>query len=342
MKKPFISLVVAIAASFSMSATTHTVSNNSGLPGSPGQYLTVTAAISAASNGDTILVQPSSATYPGFSINKSLVIIGAGYNPQTTNNLSSRISSTIEFSNGSSNSKLIGLLINANITWTNTFPVSNFTIERCHIGYMSMGDAGNVLVERNIIDGTLTIGYNNGCIIRNNILRNAIIDYYNDPISVAIKNNIFLCQGTPLAGMKNDLIENNIFYGSFPAPGDNNQTCTFNNNYVFGSSTFPYGTNIGSGNITNTNATFPSYVCGQTFAYTSDLRPVGGHACINGGTDGTDIGITGGASPFYIYPAPYPMTGEPKIPQIREIVIPVSSVPSGGTLNINVKARKRD
>ena len=120
-------------------------------------------------------------------------------------------------------------------------------------------------------------------------------------------------------------------------------TCTFNNNYVFGSSSLPFGTNTGSGNITSTNAIYSSFItCGSAFGYTTNFRPLISSVCVNGGTDGTDIGPTGGSAPIYLYPAPYPLTGEAAIPQVREVLIPVSSVPSGGTLNINVKARKRN
>lgn len=356
MKKSILSSIFLFAIVFVAKATVFTVSNNTALPGSPGQYTTVAAAMSAASNGDTIYIQPSATTYGNFTVTKTLTFIGAGYNPQTTSGLRSEIGQ-VSFGNGSSNSKLLGLYTNGGVVMTNNFAVSNYTISRCQIGGNgtainfnsgSPQPSGTIFFENNIYGegfaGAISFSPNATHYILNNLflqpnfganiggtLTNTI-DY--------IKNNTFLCSGSAVIDMKNDVIENNIFYNNFP--NNTNITNTFNNNYVFGTSTLPYGTNVGSGNITNTIPTFNVFVCGQTFTYTVDFRPAASHVCINGGTDGTDIGMTGGAAPMYRYAAPYPLTGEPTIPQVREITIPVSSVPAGGTLNINVKARKRD
>jgi hypothetical protein len=332
-------------------ATVYTVSNNTVLPGSPGQYTTVSAAISAAANGDTIYIQPSATSYGNFTVTKGLTIIGAGYNPQTTSGLKSE-TGNITFGNGSSNSKLLGLYLNGEVNFSNTFLVSNFTVQRCFIMYRfnfsngANSPTGRIQVENCYVyggNGHSVLSPSTSCTIRNNFFDSGgqgVINGQNSTQTDTIRNNIFICGSTGIVAMKNDLIENNIFYSNFPDAS--NVTNSFNNNYVFGASTLPYGTNVGSGNITNTVPPFNVFVCGQNVLYTTDFRPASGHATINAGTDGTNIGFTGGLSPFYKYPAPYPMTGEPAIPQVREVTVPVSSVPAGGTLNINVKARKRN
>ncbi len=358
MKKTILLSVFLLSAFYKANATVYTVSNNNTLPGSAGQYTTVSAAISAASNGDTILIQPSPVAYAGFTINKSLTIIGSGYNPQTTNGLKTVISGAthIVFGDGSSNSKLIGIYLDpagsgTKLVWGNTFAVSNYTIERCYFSgteiRVTNGNNNfpqNVLIEDNFMSVSDLRLYNAGfatnpVTVRNNIFSGGGGIDGSESVNV-IKNNLFICGANALHDFSNSIIENNIFFSCFPY---NMGANVFNNNYVFGSSTLPFGTNTGSGNITSTNAVYSTFIsCGSTLNFNTDLRPVTGSACLNGGTDGTDIGITGGASPYYLYPAPYPMTGEAKIPQVTEITIPVSSVPSGGTLNINVKARKRD
>ncbi|HEY1039623.1 MAG TPA: hypothetical protein VGF30_09480 [Bacteroidia bacterium] len=351
MKKTILFFLLSGLFAFTTKATVYTVSNNTALPGSPGQYTTVSAAMSAASSGDTILIQPSATNYGNFTLTKQLAIIGSGYNPQTTSGLKSEVG-IITLGTGSSGSKIIGLSFTGYIDTNSAFAISNYTISRCYIFGINLNNAGAggdpsgaLIIENNVIVGVVTLSSSSSNTIRNNFFNvgsNARIDGKYSNNTDVIKNNTFICVWSePLGNMKNDLVENNIFYNNFP----NVSTCvtsTFNNNYVFGSSTLPFGSNVGSGNISNTTPVFPVFVCGQSFTFNVDYRLAPGHVCINGGTDGTDIGMTGGAVPFYRYAAPYPMTGEPAIPQVREVTIPVSSVPAGGTLNINVKARKRD
>lgn len=353
MKKTILLSALFICTISSLKSTVYTVSNNTALPGSPGQYTTVAAAMSAASNGDTIYIQPSATTYGNITVTKSLTFIGAGYYPQTTSGLKSEVGN-VSFGNGSSNSKLLGLYVNGSIGMSNTFAVSNYTVSRCFVFDANFGvgtptPSGNILFENNIhYAGYVVFSPNATNTIQNNLFMSGNSSYLAGSNSITtdyVRNNTFLCGTSPIIDLKNDVVENNIFYSNFP--NTSNATNTFNNNYVFGSSTIPYGTNVGSGNVSNTTPTWNVFTCGMSLANlpqinSYDWRPVSGHACINGGTDGTDIGMTGGASPMYRYPAPYPLTGEPAIPQVREVTIPVSSVPAGGTLNINVKARKRD
>jgi len=69
--------------------------------------------------------------------------------------------------------------------------------------------------------------------------------------------------------------------------------------------------------------------------YFDDYRLQPGSAAANYGTDGKDVGIYGGTSPI-----DYPLAGEPPVPQIKSMTINNNVVPPGGTLNVNVKAKK--
>lgn len=350
--KKILFLLIVFFAMTNVFAGVLTVSNNTALPGSPGQYSTITAAISAAANGDTILIQGSATNYiESPTVNKPLTIIGPGYNPQTSSGLKAYIQGTLTFGAGSSNSLLMGVIC-YNIQFNSAFAISNIRVARCQLGtvhcYYGSVSATNLILEDNIFEGGnnwIQIG-NSPVIIRNSIFKT--LSKINGPsASVAhiIRNNLFLCTGYAAIDLvQNAIIENNIFFGCAPDTANGNVTgCTMNNNYIFGSKIFPYGTNVGSGNITSQNAIYSTFItCGSTVDYTTNFRPINGSLVKNAGTDASDIGPTGGASPIYLYPAPYPLTGEPPVPQVQSLTMPVSSTPQGGNLNVTVKARKRN
>jgi hypothetical protein len=80
--------------------------------------------------------------------------------------------------------------------------------------------------------------------------------------------------------------------------------------------------------------TFPAL--GADFAWAQNYALLAGSPAIGTGTNGTDIGINSGNSPvtqLYKYA---------KIPAVTSLTIPVSSVPVGGTLQINIQAVSRD
>jgi hypothetical protein len=342
---------------FYSQATTITVSNNTALPGSPGQYTTVQAAVNAAFAGDTVLIHGSPVTYnENVTTTKKLVFIGPGYNPQTSTGLTAK---NIYFSlgNNTSNTVIMGIY-DCNVSFNNSTPVSNITFSRnyvasANVSCTSSGGVSNVIIEQNFFTGGGAIfpELATGVEIRNNLFASG---YYVNGGSIAytrivyIRNNSFMCAGNSILNLKNGVIENNIFYErNIDGGGSTVVTSTFNNNLTYSNTqtTLPFGTNVGSGNLSNID---PMYInsadCGGSLAIdiTRNFRLNIASPAANAGTDGTDIGITGGVSPIYIYPAPYPITGEPPFPQVREVTIPVSSVPAGGTLNVNIKARKRN
>jgi hypothetical protein len=113
-----------------------------------------------------------------------------------------------------------------------------------------------------------------------------------------------------------------------------------NNNLCYSTTdTLPGSGNIGSGNLNNTNPLFANYPSqGGGFDCAHDYSFPTTSPAHNAGTDGSDIGITGGISPFYDYCA------GPKVPTIKYITMPAnaSSVPQGGTLNVTFKAKNKD
>ena len=71
-----LSALAMVLVSFSASATVYRVNNQ---PGVDADYTTIASAITAAATGDTLYVESSVLTYGVMTLNKPLVILGAGY-----------------------------------------------------------------------------------------------------------------------------------------------------------------------------------------------------------------------------------------------------------------------
>jgi len=101
----------------------------------------------------------------------------------------------------------------------------------------------------------------------------------------------------------------------------------------------PGTANLGTGNINNTNPLFVNYpIQGGAFDCAYDFALQTGSPAINAGTDGSDIGLTGGFSPYYNY-----CNGH-RVPTMIWITMPANAnaAPLGGTLNVTFKAKKQD
>lgn len=109
MKKIALLLVIACAV-LSLYAAVLTVDNN--IP-SIGMYTTFNAAQTAASNGDIIMLYPSTTDYGNTTITKQLTVVGAGSNPANPNMVTTKFTPMIT-NEGASGSVFIGL----DITYT--------------------------------------------------------------------------------------------------------------------------------------------------------------------------------------------------------------------------------
>ena len=156
--------------------------------------------------------------------------------------------------------------------------------------------------------------------------------------NVVVRNCLFLNSTSASLSIAELVVENSIFYNRPPSGCSN---CTFNNNFTYltEGNTLPYGTNLGSGNITSEDPflqIFTDYPqLGANFSFVHDYSLAPGSPCIGTGTNGSDIGLNDGNAGVTNIPL------FPKIPTVTELNIPVSSVPVGGTLQINVAAESR-
>ncbi|MGE0637619.1 MAG: hypothetical protein AB7G44_16920 [Bacteroidia bacterium] len=324
--KIYSSIIFALVLSAISNAAVLTVSN---AVTSPGQYTTIAAAMTAASNNDTIYVHGTNVNYGSFTVTKGLTFIGPGHNPQNQG-LNNAIINDITLSTGSSNSRIIGLRIGNIYTNANT---SGITIARNYISgsVISYQTCPNWSIESNIFAGTgnnldaqQVAGSTNWVVVKN--VFNGNIQWFNAAYCY-FYNNLFLRSGNAFAQTMNSVyFYNNIFY----RPTLTGATgCTFERNLSYPNNAFPNGTNQ-----VNVNPNFINFpLAGANFAYTYDFNLQTGSPAIDYGTDGEDIGLYGGSLGYYN------QNGIPNIPQVREFNVTSSTtVPPGGTININVKS----
>lgn len=343
--KKLVLLVALLVMSYSNAQNTFIVDNNLFIDDSPAHvFTTFAAAIAAASNGDTILLQPSTGSYGNLTINKSITVKGMGHAPTLNNGESS---STGNISITASNIKLTGLLINGTITGGNS--ISNLLVEDCNVGAVVLQGSsnsghtlrGNIInahimlstvytnssnftITNNLIQGLSqnalfyfndTTIFNNNVIIGDQALTGYVI--FNQPNNVVCQNNIWLFTNNALAQV--DQI------GSIPVVHNNSMT------YHYGSPTITALN--GTGNFNNQNPFFVTIPANNPYwAATNNYNLGASSVGNNAGTDGNDIGIFNG---FY----DFDMRGYPtELPYLTEMTISNNMVPAGSNLNVNLKA----
>lgn len=324
--KIYSTIISSLLISVISNATVLTVSN---AVTSPGQYTTIAAAMTAASNNDTIYIHGTNVNYGSFTVTKALTFIGPGHNPQNQG-LNNAFINDITLSTGSSNSRIIGLRINNIYTNANT---SGITIARNYIAVQVIAyqTCPNWSIESNIfastavnLDAQQVAGSTNWVVTKN--VFNGQISYFSAAYCY-FYNNLFLRSGNAFANTMNYVyFYNNIFY----RPTLTGATgCTFERNLSYPNNAFANGTNQ-----VNVNPNFVNFpLAGANFAYTYDFNLQAGSPAIDYGTDGEDIGLYGGLLGYYN------QNGIPNIPQVREFnVTSTTTVPPGGTININVKS----
>lgn len=337
-----------------------TVSND---PARPAQFNNLQSAIDASSPSDTLRIAGSATTY---SVNPNiyfkLVFIGEGAN--NPNGQSTKINANIGLlrlnsSLGSSGSKFYGIEFTANISITPSYGGGNsqtqiledYIFERCvflnstiSLNANSVSSLKNVLFRNCLFKPNSNINLSGGTNLSAINFTNCIFDpnQINGGSSalngaLIIRNCIFLNYTSPrFVNTNGAIVENCIFYKSEPTGLTNS---VFNNNitYLCNANTIPYGNNAGSGNLINVNPLFINYPpLGANFDWAQNYGLQAGSPATGTGANGTNIGLTGGNAPFNSIPR------NSRIPVITNITLPTSSVPIGGTLDVNIQAISRN
>ncbi len=314
------------------------------------QYSDLQTAIDNSGLDDTIYVHPSPNPYNGGSqgvnINRRLTIIGGGYAPTETQygwstvipqlNLDSVPSDPISGNKFPiSGTKIIGCHISSWLDYYISDYKTDITVERCMIANLQV--RGIRYKITNCIIGSIDVNNFSSLVFSNNLVGSV---GQSNKSTVIFTNNIFYPRsGAATFGTVSYAnFSNNIFYSNNPTPSD---YCTFNNNFLVHSVVLPVlpnGTNTGAGNFSNINPQFKagnlpaSIALGDLPKY--DWSLVTSSKGIKGGTDGTDIGIYGGA-----YPMPN-LTGASTLPQITRMDLFNSVLPKTDKLKVSFKARK--
>ncbi len=331
MKKQFTFFAtLLLAAVTSANAAVHTVSNRAPVPG---QFITIDAAIAAATDGDTIYVHGSPANYLDATINKRITLIGTGYDVPNSDSLTADLDN-LTLTTGATGSIIIGM--NLYYVATNATLIDSITFQRNRIRYQIRMNNSNLNYWT--IDGNF-FEYTANCIEANNVemdffmINNNIFNgylqsfnYYGNGSNLVIRNNLFLGPNQGLNGVYYAYIYNNIFYRASPSTGATSCAFSANLSYQCANNGFPNGVN--QVNVDPLFVNFPA--AGDYYNRNYDFHLQPGSTAIAAGNDGLDLGIYGGNGH-------YNHGGIPAIPQIRSFSISGSNVIAPGTsINVNI------
>jgi hypothetical protein len=337
---------IAILLAATASATIRTVNNINGLDA---DYTTISDAIGASLDGDTIYIQPSPNEYGSVTLNKRLVLMGAGHNPSFSQ-YESWIN-TLTMASGSGNSVIKGLsivLLNSNPSITcNNVVVSGCKLWNNADSPISMGGSihngwifeGCVLIA--ITDPISLGGLDANLIVRNCFALSDAAPYvfYQVPNGALIDHNILVSKGASIfygvtSGI-NVMHSNNIITttsGTNYGVDYSCSACTFNSNILWNANASFTTPTVGTGNIVNVNPSLLNFSFNEYYSYNWDLRISDASPAQNTASDGTDIGIYGGIFNFNHYGI------DGGSPHIVNFSLGSSSAPQGGTITIHLNA----
>jgi hypothetical protein len=354
MKKPILLFILLICASVQFSRASVLTVTNDGSGGS--QYSSLLAAYNAAVNGDTLLLEGTNVQYnnytgapPASPWNKSLTVIGIGFNPQKDHPRITRIginahplylASGFYIGANGSGSRFYGIEFAVNVYSYGT--LNNVLFEDCEFngfysfdGYSASGLAFvncifDVDNSTNVVVGSTGNSLTNVQFL--NCVFDGTISGNNNTIGGMLFDHcLYLSTSNPFSGVFNALVKNSIFMNASPSASNS----SWINNMSTSSTVFhTLNGSSGSGNILNTDPNFVNYTLGSLYANSHNYALQAGSAAIGAANDGTDIGVHGGYSKFH-------ESGEVLItPIIRSMTINQTNAAPGGTINVNIHASK--
>lgn len=360
MKTTFLTILFLILAIL-VNAKVLTLSND---VHQPAMYKSLTDAYDAAQAGDTIYIYGSATSYGSIELKKKLTLIGSGFqNPNenllkttlgyikfsyTTNNYS-------EVTSSSSGSIINGIYFGSiGLNGTDLISIKDILIKSCRFGYSYLDKKNFSMTMINcIIDGIHGGEFNeiqSGLIIKNSIITYRISGIKSNNYSIVLLNNTFLYIDSNgdnrgvLYDITGALISNNIFDGTGCYLSVNDSYLS-NNIYTLKDELNGFNTekqNHGTNNLVNTDPQFVR-MPKLAFDYNYNYRLKDTSPGKNAGTDGTDIGITGGLYPWPVLEdGMMDFRGRPSLPYIDSIKILNPIIPSNGTLNILLKAKSQN
>ncbi len=342
MKKILFLLIAVLATQITTAQNILIVDKSETSPSGDNYYSDLQEAIISSADGDIIYVMPNVNSYGNIEINNqfNLTIIGAGYNAAAASldrPYHSRILN-LEMRN-SHNITLKGLYINGSggfeIGNALDSESTNILINETFIARMDIDRANNVTISNSFIFTSFGTSFRSeNTSILNSVLRVSQFSTVNS----SLFENCLITGATLGSGVNDSIFKNNIFANNSttsegPIWASNNNT--FINNFTTTPISYNDGSNTGSGNIElimGLDGIFADDSVRADVDWSSDWLLTPEHELIiNGGSDGTDIGPTGGANP---------MDGSPifSLPTIYELRIP-TEVKAGEDIEVTIKAK---
>ena len=272
-------------------------------------YKTINAALTAAADNDTMYIPGSSFT-ESLTLNKKLVIYGAGFHPDSTKASGmTEIFGSINVYAGASGSHLEGFYLSSSINYYSGENIDNFQIKRCNFGSGSFRNSSTgcngLIISESVVRGALSGDANlDNVLVEKSIIQGSITYFSN---TVRFEHNILLSKGSSSSPSSNsfancsgnDVVSNIILSTYINIPAD----CTFSKNVFVSSPSFstPDNYNVVGASIT---AIFVNLESGKEyiFDYANDYHLADGSPAIGiAGDTGdplTDAGIFDAANPF--------------------------------------------
>lgn len=349
-------LLFALSA---INATIRTVSNS---PSTLAQFNTIQAAINASSSGDTVYVHGSPNAYAAFTItNKQLVIIGPGWSPNKNLPFTASVPGCAITGAASGNTEIQGMVINSTIDINANHPDNLRFIRNQFVNMVLQVAQGAVtyngyLFEGNMFDnaqvqGTSSSTYQNflfqnnyfyetGCCVSGNI------NGFTSSVNVLFNHNLWFGPGSATrdcfsGNCRFMSITNNIFVRRNAA--NQNSLSTFNNNITFNAGTNnPWAVNgnvDAGGNVINLDPQMvdQAAVNAGTDNPLLDFTIAAGPAN-NTASDGKDMGLLFDATGSLNWTT----SRTSRLPYIFSMNIVNPTIPAGGTLTVQVEARKNN
>ena len=308
-------------------------------------YTSLATAVSNATFNDIIQIHPSAVSYGNATITIPLTLVGLSHNPANSKSGEKAIVGTITFTSSSAGSLVTGLQVGT-INTSSQIDVTGIKIVNNRISNRVIG-SNTALVNNWVIEGNIftngyvhTGGVNvNGWMVKNNIFdtnNNYPIQAANDQTSFL--NNIVISSTGNFANACTDtIVSNNIFIleGSIADVILLNSTVVFSNNMTRNTTGFPVTPLSGTGNYDGVNPEFSFSFANIADYYNNDYNVTNASA-LNGGTDGTDLGVFGALFTFDVQGRP------DSWPYMTSLNISNPSVPMGQNIDVTFTAEKKN
>lgn len=327
--KKMMGFIMGVAVAV-VSATQLYVSDVDGMA----KYKTLQAANDAASAGDTIIVGPLSSAQ-NFTLTKQLVVLGMGdYGLSEKHNQGSNIGTiTVDPTTDTKGTKFVGCSFGE--LKSQGYIVSNYTFERCHFTCEVNGKFDSMT----IVNSRLHNGGNGDVTFTNSVVQNSFVQMMGNSAGT-IYNHCIISDAASTAYAENAQYTNCIIRANGASASE---TSSFINN-VFTSGT-TIGSASGTGNKFLANDAFSRLFVagdwdGNIWDATKDLHIQTGSLAIKAGTDGTDLGIYGGAYPWVDGPWAERYATRGILPVVTGVYVINPLTVVGDTLKVNATGYK--